>query len=58
MTDAQDDATVAARALAAKRWGSAAVVRSAQVVIDRADELPEQVREQVHQATDARGREG
>jgi len=52
MTDAQDDAaSEAARALAVKRWGNAAVVRSAQVVISRAAELPDSLRAELHQVT-------
>jgi hypothetical protein len=47
----QDTASEAARALAARRWGPTAVVNAAQVVINRADELPEAVRVQVHEAT-------
>jgi hypothetical protein len=49
----QDDAAAseAARALVARRWGSQAVEKAAQVVISRAAELPDAVREQVHQAT-------
>jgi hypothetical protein len=49
MADAQ--ASEAARELARARWGNAAVVRSAEVVIARADELPDSLREQLHQVT-------
>ena len=51
MGTAQDEASEAARALAAKRWGNTAVVRSAQVVIERHAELPDSLREQLHQVT-------
>jgi hypothetical protein len=51
MADTQNDASEAARAMLRQRWGNAVVVRSAQVVIERVDELPEALREQLHQAT-------
>jgi len=49
MTDAQ--ASEAARALAAKRWGDTTVRRAALLVLERAAELPDALREQVHEAT-------
>jgi hypothetical protein len=55
MSDAE--ATAAARALARAKWGNTKVVRSAQVVIERAAELPESVREQLHEATGPPGGE-
>jgi hypothetical protein len=56
MPDAQQDtASEAARALARARWGSTAVVRSAQVVIERAAELPDATRAAVHEATGPAG---
>ena len=45
------DASEAARALIAHRWGSQVVEKAAQTVIQRADELPPTVRAQVHLAT-------
>jgi hypothetical protein len=45
------DASAAARALIARRWGSQVVTRAAMTVIERADELPPDVRAEVHQAT-------
>ena len=48
---ADPDASEHARALNRARWGSQVAVRSAEVVIERADELPADIREQVHQAT-------
>jgi hypothetical protein len=50
---AYSDAHEAARALALQRWGTRALVRAAAVVIERADELPEQLRAQVHEVTEA-----
>jgi hypothetical protein len=56
MADAQQDtASEAARALAAKRWGNAAVVRAAETVIARARELDESTRAELHQATGPAG---
>jgi DnaJ-domain-containing protein 1 len=46
-----DEAHEAARALALARWGNQAVVRAAQVVLERADELDPVMRAQVHLAT-------
>jgi hypothetical protein len=51
MADTNDAASEAARALVARRWGSQAVVKAAQVVITRAGELPEAVRAELHEAT-------
>ena len=48
---ADPDPSEAARALNAKRWGPTAVVNAAQVVIPRADELPDAVRAELHEAT-------
>lgn len=46
------DASEIARNAARARWDpSPVVVRSAMVLIERADELPEVLRDQVHQAT-------
>jgi hypothetical protein len=45
------DASAAARALIARRWGSQVMTRAAMTVIERADELPPDVRAEVHQAT-------
>jgi hypothetical protein len=45
------DASSAARELNRIRWGDAVARRAAQVVIERADQLPDDLREQVHQAT-------
>ena len=54
MSDPHDDASSeAGRALARHRWGPAAVVRAAAVVISRAHELPDAVRAEVHQVTEA-----
>jgi hypothetical protein len=50
--DAAQRASEAARELAAKRWGNQVVVRSAQVVIERHAELPDDLREQLHQANE------
>jgi hypothetical protein len=52
---ADPDASEAARALNARRWGPTAVVNAAQVVITRADELPDAVRAQLHEATGPAG---
>jgi hypothetical protein len=46
-----DAGSEAGRALIRRRWGNQVVVRSAQVVIERRDELPGDLREQVHEAT-------
>jgi hypothetical protein len=51
MSDAQDSASEAARALAQRRWGDTVVVRAARMVVERADELPLTVRAEVHLAT-------
>jgi len=55
MTDAHDAGgaagSSAGRELARARWGSTAVERAAAVVLARAAELPDTVREQVHEAT-------
>jgi hypothetical protein len=51
MADTNDAASEAGRALIRRRWGNQVVVRSAQVVIERRDELPDDLREQLHQAT-------
>jgi hypothetical protein len=56
MADAQD-ASEAARSLAAARWGDAVARRAAQVVIERAGQLPADIREAVHEAT-AGGEDG
>jgi hypothetical protein len=45
------DASEAARALIARRWGSQVVERAARTVIERVAELPPTVRAQVHLAT-------
>jgi hypothetical protein len=50
MSDAQ--ASEAARELARQRWGDQVVRRAAAIVVERAAELPDAVREQVHQATE------
>lgn len=50
---AYSDTHEAARALALQRWGTRGLVRAAEVVIARADELPEQLRAQVHEVTEA-----
>jgi hypothetical protein len=50
MADAHD-ASEAARSLANARWGDAVARRAAQVVIERAGQLPADLREQVHEAT-------
>jgi hypothetical protein len=55
MTDAKDEASQAARALVAHRWGSQVVERAARTVIERADELPLALRAELHSAT--RGKE-
>ncbi len=57
MADTSHDEAVsqAGRALVARRWGPAAVVRAAAVVIARAGELPEAVRAELHQATEQKG---
>jgi hypothetical protein len=50
----RNEASEAGRALIAGRWGPAGtreLARSANIVIDRADQLPADLREQVHQAT-------
>jgi hypothetical protein len=52
MADTNDDAgSEAGRALIRRRWGNQVVVRSAQVVLERRDELPDDLREQLHEAT-------
>ena len=50
MPDTQD-ASEAGRALAAARWGNTVAVRSAETVIERAAELPAEIRAAVHEAT-------
>ena len=50
---AYSDAHQAARELARARWGTRGLERAAAVVIERADELPEQLRAQVHEVTEA-----
>jgi hypothetical protein len=53
MADAQDEAarSSAGKLLAAARWGDTVVRRSAAIVLARADELPADLREQLHEAT-------
>jgi hypothetical protein len=55
MQDAQDEGEAArssaGRALAAARWGDTVVRRSAAIVLARAGELPDELREQLHQVT-------
>jgi hypothetical protein len=46
-----DAGSEAGRALIRRRWGNQVVVRSAHTVIERVDELPGDLREQLHQAT-------
>jgi hypothetical protein len=48
---AYSDAHEAAKALALQRWGTRGLVRAAAVVVDRASELPEEMRAAVHEAT-------
>jgi len=40
------------------RWGAQVAVRSAGIVIERAGQLPDDIREQVHQATAPAGESG
>jgi hypothetical protein len=47
----------AARELARIRWGDTKVRRAAAVVLERASELPDALREQVHEATEQKGAE-
>jgi hypothetical protein len=49
---ADTKASAAARELLRQRWGNRVVSRAAQTVIDRADELPADLAEQVHAATE------
>jgi hypothetical protein len=59
MGEAQDDtASGAARALAARRWGSQAVDRAAETVISRAAELSPEVLARLHEVTGPGGGEG
>jgi hypothetical protein len=51
MADTNDAGSEAGRALIRRRWGNQVVVRSAHLVLERVDELPDEVREQLHQAT-------
>jgi hypothetical protein len=48
---ANTEASEAARLLVRQRWGNRGAVRAAAVVVERADELPEEVRAAVHEAT-------
>lgn len=52
---ADPDASEHARALNRARWGNQVVVRSAETVIERVDELPADLREQLHQLTGEAG---
>jgi hypothetical protein len=45
------DPASAARELNRIRWGDTVARRAAQVVIDRADQLPDDIRQAVHDAT-------
>ena len=58
MADSHDGASEAGRALLARRWGNQVVVRSAQVLIPRISELPDDLREQLHEATAPPGGDG
>jgi hypothetical protein len=58
MAERTDDASEAGRALVARRWGNQAVVRAAAVVLERASELPDTTRAQLHEATGPPGGEG
>jgi hypothetical protein len=49
MTD--PDASEHGRGLNRSRWGNQVAVRSAETVIERADELPAEIRAAVHEAT-------
>ncbi len=49
MADTQ--ATAAGQALARSRWGNRVAVRAAELVIERAAELPREVADEVHEAT-------
>jgi hypothetical protein len=53
MADTQ--ASEAGAALARARWGDQVVRRAAAVLLERADELPDALREQVHEATEQKG---
>jgi hypothetical protein len=57
MTDADDAAQQAGKALARARWGSTAVERMAQAVISRAAELPDATRAALHEVTGPPGGE-
>ena len=50
---AYSDSHEAARQLARARWKNRGALRAAAVVVERADELPEEVRAEVHEATGA-----
>jgi hypothetical protein len=50
-TNPDADASEAGRALVGHRWGNRAVLRAASMVINRAAELPPEVRAEVHTAT-------
>jgi len=49
MEERAADASEAARSLANPRWGGRGVIRSANVVVERVDELPDEVRARVHE---------
>ena len=49
------DTAAAARELNRSRWGNQVAVRSARITIERADELPADLREAVHLATGPAG---
>jgi len=49
---ADTKASAAARELVRHRWGAQVVSRAAKTVIDRADELPEELAAEVHAATE------
>jgi hypothetical protein len=51
------EASEAGRALVAARWGNQVAVRSAETVIERAAELPAELRAAVHEATGPAGGE-
>jgi hypothetical protein len=53
MTDT-NDASEAARALIAQRWGNQKPVRLAEELLPRARELPDSLRSALHQATEPR----
>jgi hypothetical protein len=53
-----DQASVAARSLAFRRWGSSRPVRLAQELVERAQELPEPERRQLLEALTRRAVEG